>query len=1342
MSSKRFKISVRWINGHRKLAAISSLFKRALAAFVLLTLNWTAFTAAYQTVAYLVDTESSAGNLFSAGILQLTTPASNDFSPTVSPLYPVSSKNIALKNDGNMPFAYQIKIDEVSGTLCSSLTLKANFGAIEKYNGPITEDQLLISGTLPELASGAQDSWAFAATMGSADPTLMNTKCDFKFVVSATQIGGGFSDSKTVSNTVNSSSWDASTWAQTTTVDFGAGTLNKTVITDTGDGEIQLGSVASGNFGITSAGSTNYPTGTINVGNINTGTQVNSHDYLIWESYTTSVPITVNKIYTYGTVGGYVKVAIYSDNAGNPGTKLTTEVSDSATANSWNQINITATYLPAGKYWVVFAVPSDNIITASSPANGSRRGKSFDFHSTFPNNPASSGTILSIGDRSDCVYFAGAGPQPQQGYIKTTKATLAADNVNITSANFYSHTAGNGRLAIYGDNTFPLSGWNRRKSHTILGASGAGSDYQVRMIVHKGTGTDSGDDVYLGNNVRDDFGDVRFTSGDGTTLLSYWMETGSLVNGSQTAFWVKVNDDLGSNRSIYVYYGNTGATTTSNGINTFVMFDDFDGSSLDGSKWTRFGGNVPSFSGGQMTVSANNIDPSKIIATGAPQDNNLAIGSRFKETSGTNDDERIGLGAKTNLTNGQGYNYVLHSVRTGIFSTSRTIDFLDDTVMWGNQFDSWSKNIFYTIEVFHNGSSVRGRTNFGTWNNQSWNGRNGYLALNIGSKDAVTTWDWVFVRKCITNEPTHGSWGTEESGGGPGTKLWESVDTAMTAGWNTVNISGLQLDAGTYWLAWQWNSASAGPSYTPGNSGDGYYLAQSYGAFPGTWSGGSASGERWSMYLTYSNYEPSGTFESAYFDNAKINYWDSLEWDEAVIPGVTDITFEVGVANTNPTLLASWTWTTLSGESPTTLALPETRYIKWRATLTTADTGQTPVLYAVRVKYYAGAATEHIVLNEFLPNPDPSANGLNLGDDASQMPYGEWVELYNKDGGKPVDLAGWQIKNAAGNAVAISSSNTLGGSTIINPGSWLVVYLNQAMLDNAGDTVSLYDVSEPAMLVDSYTYSFSDYCTPDGACPAEVPANKSYARIPDGIGIWVDPIPTPGQPNELEEGKILINGEVVDLAASTCPVDNPAADTDTETVAGEDFQPAQNDTSLVIQENAVTTENATSTIETALLPADNSETISIPVDESAAVADSTEQGDAPVAETPAETTDAVIETESGGLSLPASTNTDIETDAAPVGTDTIDNETLAESVDTQTSAEPQNETSSASDGQALEPAALAEENSTGPDNAITNDGAGTDSNDPANETAVTDAAVTDTSAETTETESAPSETPI
>ena len=98
---------------------------------------------------------------------------------------------------------------------------------------------------------------------------------------------------------------------------------------------------------------------------------------------------------------------------------------------------------------------------------------------------------------------------------------------------------------------------------------------------------------------------------------------------------------------------------------------------------------------------------------------------------------------------------------------------------------------------------------------------------------------------------------------GPAVKQWESGDTTAAAGaWNTVNISAgtpttLSLSAGTYWLAWQWNSANSGPSYAAGTSGNGNYVARTYGSFPAPWSGGTSSSEAWSIYAIYT--APSST---------------------------------------------------------------------------------------------------------------------------------------------------------------------------------------------------------------------------------------------------------------------------------------------------------------------------------------------------------------------------------------------------------------------------------------------------------------------------------------------------
>lgn len=82
--------------------------------------------------------------------------------------------------------------------------------------------------------------------------------------------------------------------------------------------------------------------------------------------------------------------------------------------------------------------------------------------------------------------------------------------------------------------------------------------------------------VSLEGHCLTNFGDVRFTDNDGSTELSYYMDPDEGADGEYRYFWVKITDDLTSNQSIYIYYGKAGATTTSNGLNTFIRFSDFE----------------------------------------------------------------------------------------------------------------------------------------------------------------------------------------------------------------------------------------------------------------------------------------------------------------------------------------------------------------------------------------------------------------------------------------------------------------------------------------------------------------------------------------------------------------------------------------------------------------------------------------------------------------------------------------------------------------------------------------------------------------------------------------------
>ncbi|MHA1216589.1 MAG: DUF2341 domain-containing protein, partial [Candidatus Thorarchaeota archaeon] len=98
----------------------------------------------------------------------------------------------------------------------------------------------------------------------------------------------------------------------------------------------------------------------------------------------------------------------------------------------------------------------------------------------------------------------------------------------------------------------------------------------------------SGEHVYLNSKSRTDFGDIRFTDDDGSTLLDYWME--SKTDGDQAVFWVEVADNLtASDATIYIYYGKSDATTTSNGTATFLLYDDFEDDEVNEmpSGWTE-----------------------------------------------------------------------------------------------------------------------------------------------------------------------------------------------------------------------------------------------------------------------------------------------------------------------------------------------------------------------------------------------------------------------------------------------------------------------------------------------------------------------------------------------------------------------------------------------------------------------------------------------------------------------------------------------------------------------------------------------------------------------------------
>jgi len=106
--------------------------------------------------------------------------------------------------------------------------------------------------------------------------------------------------------------------------------------------------------------------------------------------------------------------------------------------------------------------------------------------------------------------------------------------------------------------------WNKRKQVTVDNSLNSDdlTNYQIRI------------DVQYDSDMNSDFSDLRFTSSDEQTLISYWIE--SYIASTSAVVWVNVPSISAlSSETIYMYYGNPSASSESNPNTTFDLFLDF-----------------------------------------------------------------------------------------------------------------------------------------------------------------------------------------------------------------------------------------------------------------------------------------------------------------------------------------------------------------------------------------------------------------------------------------------------------------------------------------------------------------------------------------------------------------------------------------------------------------------------------------------------------------------------------------------------------------------------------------------------------------------------------------------
>ena len=165
-----------------------------------------------------------------------------------------------------------------------------------------------------------------------------------------------------------------------------------------------------------------------------------------------------------------------------------------------------------------------------------------------------------------------------------------------------------------------LTGWTYRVPITMPPTGSELTDYQVKVTL--------GGSFAWGHTLAGG-ADVRFTSGNGTTLIDFWIETWNPA-GTSASIWVQVPTVAASaTTTVYMYYGNSAATTTSNGFNTFEFFDDFEETTINTTRWPSSAGTWTTLPATQPSGSAGSR-----VAQGVTTANQILRSAALPETTG------------------------------------------------------------------------------------------------------------------------------------------------------------------------------------------------------------------------------------------------------------------------------------------------------------------------------------------------------------------------------------------------------------------------------------------------------------------------------------------------------------------------------------------------------------------------------------------------------------------------------------------------------------------------------------------------------------------------------------
>src|SRR5437667_7571975 len=140
----------------------------------------------------------------------------------------------------------------------------------------------------------------------------------------------------------------------------------------------------------------------------------------------------------------------------------------------------------------------------------------------------------------------------------------------------------------------------REKITVTAGTAAPASGYSVAVTFGHATLVTAGKSLPSGDDLR-----VAYWNGSTWVELDRLLDEASSWNNASTKVWFKTQAAIGASASddnYYLYYGNASAgAPPANGMNVYLFYDDFSGTSIDTSKWTVTRGTT-SVTGGILTV--------------------------------------------------------------------------------------------------------------------------------------------------------------------------------------------------------------------------------------------------------------------------------------------------------------------------------------------------------------------------------------------------------------------------------------------------------------------------------------------------------------------------------------------------------------------------------------------------------------------------------------------------------------------------------------------------------------------------------------------------------------------